>query len=293
MISILIPTYTEEIGELVRELHSQAESLSTDFEILVYNDGCDKPCLQNEEVNALEKVTYRHFNENVGRGAIRDRLATDAKADSLLFLDADVFPTQKDFLSKYISSLNENCDVICGGVAYKEDGVTDNERLRYVYGKEREAKSVKKREKEAHIIVTANILIRKSCFFKVNLELENLYGEDLIISQNLKRMEYVVEHIDNPVWHLGLEDSDQFIEKSKEAIEHMVRWEKEGKLDSNFTNLQRHYRRLKWALPFISFFMKMAHRNIIKPNLTSKRPNSFLFNMSRLHYYYLEKKKHA
>ena len=294
MISILIPTYNEKVDTLVKVLHTQAEKLSAEFEILVYDDGSTTFFPENETINALPHVTYRYFEKNIGRGAIRNRLATHAKAEFLLFLDADVLPTQDSYLNTYESTLNDAFDVICGGVAYKKGNIPVDERLRHAYGKKREEKSAQTRQKKPYFIVSANLLIRKACFLEINTELQNLYGGDLFLSQHLKHKKRDVKHIDNPVWHLGLESSSQFIKKSEAAIRNLVHWEKEGKLDNNFTPLQQKYLSLKrkGLLPLYQFFLKIANKVYIASNLTSKNPSPLLFNMYRL-YYYIQRKKHA
>jgi len=294
MISILIPTYNEKVDKLVTVLHNQSEKLATNFEILVYDDGSSIRHQENEALNQLANASYRYFEKNLGRGAIRNQLALDAKADLLLFLDADVLPTNDNFLSNYEKAIQKDTVVICGGIAYQDTEVPVNERLRYVYGKKREEKSAETRQNNPYIIVTANLLIQKNCFLEANTELQNLYGEDLLLSQNLKYKKCDIQHINNPVWHLGLEASTLFIEKSKEAIRNMVYWEKEGKLDSDFTVLQKKYTSLKrkGLLSLYQIFLKISNKVYIAANLTSKKPSPLLFNMYRL-YYYIQQKKHA
>ena len=294
MISILIPTYNQKVDQLVTVLHAQSEKLATQFEILVYDDGSTIRHPENGAVNHLSNASYRYFEKNLGRGAIRNQLALAAKADFLLFLDADVLPTDDNFLSNYEKAIHKDTVVICGGIAYQDTEVPANERLRYVYGKKREEKSAETRQNDPYIIVTANLLIQKECFLEANTELQNLYGEDLLLSQNLKRKKCDVQHIDNPVWHLGLESSGEFIEKSKEAIRNMIYWEKVGKLDTDFTALQKKYNSLqrKGLLSLYQIFLKITNKVYIAANLTSKKPSPLFFNMYRL-YYYIQQKKHA
>lgn len=293
MISILIPTYNYKVDQLVAVLYKQAEQLSIPFEILVYDDGSTSRFSENEGINQRKYAKYQYFEKNRGRGVIRHQLAMDAKADLLLFLDADVLPMSDDFLSNYVHRSLEKFDIICGGIAYKDEA-TPSEMLRYVYGKKREAKDAETRQNEPFIIVTANLFIGKEYFLKRNTELNNRYGEDLLLSQRFKIDGARIKHIDNPVWHLGLESSKDYILKSKEALSNMVYWEKEGKLEPNFTSLQRRYLKLRklGLAPLFRWFMKLGNSLFIESNLVSKKPSIFLFNMYRLHYY-AQLKKHA
>lgn len=293
MISILIPTYHYKVDALVAMLHEQAGHLSSNFEILVYDDGSQDILPENEKINELEHVTYRHFKENRGRSGIRKALAEDAKADLLLFLDADVLPTAPDFLKRYEAQLSNPFDVVCGGILYR-DRAEDGRQLRYVYGKKRESREAVARQKEPYIIVTANLLIRKSLFLDSIVELENLYGEDLLLSQQLQQKKAKVVHIDNPVWHLGLECSADYIKKSEQALQNMVRWEKEAKISHDFTSLQRSYLKLKrlGLIPLFRWCIGLLNGLFIKSNLVSKKPGLFWFDMYRLHFY-AQKKKNA
>ena len=293
MISILIPTYNYKVDQLVAVLYKQAEQLSIPFEILVYDDGSTIRFSENEGINQREHAHYQYFEKNRGRSVIRNQLAMDAKANLLLFLDADVLPVSDDFLNCYIQMIPDKFDVICGGIAYKDEAAP-SEMLRYVYGKKREARDADTRQKDSFIIVTANLLIGKRYFLNSNTELDNRYGEDILLSQQFKTDGASIKHIDNPVWHLGLESSKDYILKSKEALTNLVYWEKEGKLEPNFTSLQRGYLKLRkmGLAPIFRFMMKLGNSLFIESNLTSKKPSIFLFNLYRL-YYYAQLKKHA
>jgi len=293
MISILIPTYNYKVDALVTALCDEAETMDQKFEILVFDDGSTTVFSENEAINEQPYATYKYFETNQGRGAIRQKLADAATYDLLLFLDADVLPVSPNFLKKYQSQLQQSNEVICGGVSY-QDNTDSSKQLRYVYGKKREAKKATIRQKEPFIIVTANLLIEKSTFFAANIELDNRYGEDLLLSQQLKLQNASVLHIDNPVWHLGLESSADYIAKSEEALRNMVFWEKEGKLKPGFTSLQRAYNRMKqWGmLSIFRWVVGLLNKLGLKSNLTSKNPSLFWFDTYRLHYY-SKLKKHA
>jgi glycosyltransferase involved in cell wall biosynthesis len=293
MISILIPTYNSKVDQLVTVLHKQAEQLSIAFEILVYDDGSTKRFSVNAAINQLAHVTYKYFDSNMGRSAIRQQLAQDAVAEYLLFLDADVLPVTPDFLNNYAQLISNKVEVICGGIAYKEEAAPQ-EMLRHTYGTKREARDAKTRQKDPFIIVTANVCMGKALFLNINTELENRYGEDLLLSQQLKKNGETVQHIDNPVWHLGLESSQEYLLKSEEALSNMVHWEKEGRLEPNFTSLQQGYLKLRkmGLVPLFRLVMRLMIPLFIKSNLTSKKPSILLFDLYRLHYY-AELKKHA
>jgi glycosyltransferase involved in cell wall biosynthesis len=286
MISILIPTYNYDTTPLVQNLLDQAKSLKQSMEILIFDDGSIKFRDENMKIGASEQVTYKYFENNMGRSAIRQKLAEQASYDLLLFLDADVLPATNDFLKNYIKAAYDNPMAVCGGVTYESTPPTKDKMLRYIYGVEREAKSAAVRSKEPHIIVTANMLIDKELFLKINEDLTNFYGEDLLISWNLKKLGVEVIHIDNPVMHLGLESSENFIEKAMSAVRNLVRLENEGKIGQDFISLQRAYGKLKrfGSLGFFRWIMRRMNQRM-RANALSHRPSMFYFNLLRLSHY--------
>ena len=286
MISILIPTYNYNTTPLVQKLLEQAESITQAVEILIFDDGSHDFRKENMKLGELPKVTYRYFEENMGRSAIRQRLAEQASYDLLLFLDADVVPASENFLANYFKFMDENSKVICGGVVYEETPPAKDKLLRYTYGIKRETKSAVDRSREPYIIVTANVLIDKKIFVSINEDLTNFYGEDLLLSWNLKKLNVPVIHIDNPVFHLGLENSVDFMNKAKTAITNLVRLEKEGRIGHDFISLQRAYRKLKryGGLGLFRSITKMMG-NRMRSNALSDSPSMFYFNLWRLSHY--------
>ena len=104
MLSILIPTYNYDIQTLVDKVHAQLVDCKIKFEILCYDDCSTKTEITtaNKSIAALENTQYKILDGNIGRSAIRNLLAKDARFDLLLFLDADVIPVKKDFISTYL-----------------------------------------------------------------------------------------------------------------------------------------------------------------------------------------------
>ena len=109
-LSILIPTYNNVCLELVRNLQAQASILSSEndfeYEIIVADDGStDKNTIEkNCEINELDNCRYIERKENIGRAAIRNFLAKEAKYLWLLFLDSDLKLDNSDFIRNYMLS---------------------------------------------------------------------------------------------------------------------------------------------------------------------------------------------
>lgn len=286
MISILIPTYNCGVLDLVRELEKQAEVLSTPYEIRVYDDASAQCPEENEQLKAIPNVVFKKLEHNLGRTAIRNKLAEEAVYETLLFMDADVMPKHPDFLKQFIAEAGE-ADVVFGGISYSEEKPPQDQSLRWKYGRCREAKTVEERRKIPYLsIISQCFLIRKEVFLKVNTYHENLYGLDVLFSTNLKNLNARVKHIENPIVHLGLESNDSFVKKTEAGIDTLHRLTREGLVEESFRPLQKAYLRLKrWGLrSFFCWLLKLNRKGLIRRSV-SKNPSLFCFDLYRLHYY--------
>jgi hypothetical protein len=178
----------------------------------------------NRELNAAPGVRYEELPQNVGRARIRNRLAQRARGDYLLFLDGDSGLIRPDFLSIYLAHAHPD-RVCCGGTEYAPLPPRDpNLWLHWHYGKTREARSVAERRQHPWEGFTSNnFLVPRSIHLQYPFEEElREYGhEDTLYGLRLQEMEIPVDHIDNPVAHLGLEESGVFLEKQRKALENL------------------------------------------------------------------------
>ena len=288
-LSILIPTYQYNVFPLVQSLHAQAEKFEIEFEICVFDDASPFPVAENEAINTLKEATYTILEKNIGRSAIRNLLAEKAAFDTLLFLDADTEVIRPNFIEAYIEAIQPDTQIIYGGIVYQEDPPPTDQMLRWQYGKEREALPVAERQKEPHLrFLTLNFLIKKSVFalLRFNEEIPNLRHEDTLFALDAKKQQINVQHIDNPVVHLGLESSEVFLRKSNESVDALQLFVKEGLINANETALSKKAEAIKNGLSghmvrwiYRTFKKRMEH------NLLSKKPSLFIFDIYRLGYY--------
>jgi predicted glycosyltransferase involved in capsule biosynthesis len=135
--------------------------------------------------------------------------------------------------------------------------------------------------------MTNNFLIHKKVFLSIRLN-ENIVGyghEDTMFGIRLKENSVMIKHINNPVVHIGLEDFDEYIEKTLEGLRNLL-------FISNVVNIDdtvRLYRFLSIAKKYkidglIERLERLLEERIIK-NLKSNRPilKGFdLFKVGRL-----------
>ncbi|MEZ4859133.1 MAG: glycosyltransferase family 2 protein [Flavobacteriaceae bacterium] len=288
MVSILIPVYNYSIKTLVCFLHNQAIKCHFPFEILVFDDASTLPFPENESITQLPNCFYERSKENIGRTEARNQLAKKAKYDYALFLDADVMPQKDTFLEEFIDAVAKHPDIIFGGITYENATPTKDRLLRWYYGKKRESLPLKSRKKEPYLSINSGcFLIKKSLFLSLSRRLNfPLYGLDLYFKILLAEKNAVVTHIDNPVYHLGIETSKDFLEKSLRSIETLFFLEKNNYIEENSFPIQRafhHLKKIHLIFLFQGFFN--VFYKFIEYNLLSKRPILFLFDVFRLNHF--------
>lgn len=290
MLSIVIPTFNYNVLPLVQELNAQALAAAIPFEIIVLDDASATTALiaENEKINLLPNCSYQLLPSNVGRSKIRNLLASKAKYNWLLFLDADTFPAHKNFITAYLPHLNAEEKVVYGGIDYQKEQPAKNMLLRWIYGNKREALSAETRSKAPYIsLLTLNFAIHKSIFNTVsfNETIPNLRHEDTLFSYDLSKQNSKVEHITNTVYHLGLDTSEVFLKKSEEAIVGLTYLLENNLLAPDYAKVAKYYTKIKQLglSPLLSFAFKIAKKSF-KKNLLGSHPSMLIFDLYRLGY---------
>jgi glycosyltransferase involved in cell wall biosynthesis len=286
MLSILIPVYNYSIVRLVTDLHRQALEAIIDFEIIVMEDGEMPRTKENTFIGQFEYCKHIILPHNIGRSAIRNKLADTAKYEHLLFLDCDAAIPNPDFISKYLVLCSAD-SVSLGGRIYQNND--PNYSLVTKYGRLRERNdltTILLREKNP-MFTTPNFLITKSIFNQVRFD-ESILGyghEDTVFGIKLHLLNINFVFIDNPVVHVGIEDNKAYIRKTENAISNLFclyksgnykLLEKESKLLSYFISVKRYCLVVPFAILF-SF-----SKGLIKLQLCSVNPSLILFDIYKL-----------
>ncbi|MDT8415051.1 MAG: glycosyltransferase [Flavobacteriaceae bacterium] len=289
MLSILIPVFNYAIEPLVLCLRKQATLLDVPWEIIVCEDAStDSEAREaNRNLANLNGIFYFENQTNIGRMATRNRLAAKAQYPWLLFLDADVMPPDDSFLMRYVSFFEKDFELIMGGFAYQAIMPKVSLSLRWKFGRNRESiKAVLRNKRPYRVFISANYLIKKTVYLDVIASLNiPSYGSDSAIAAVLLSHKIKVLHIDNPVWHLGLEENTFFLEKTRSAIRTLQTlasnnpgFSTQNKLYNVFLKVTL----LRCRRP-IAFFFKLF-RVPMEKQLTGKNPALFLFDLYRLGY---------
>jgi hypothetical protein len=285
VISVLIPTFNTDVSPLVDFLLRQNDFSSFKMEIIIWDDASNIASLglwDNEIVSFFKSPV------NMGRSMTRELLAEKAKYPYLLFLDADVLPVSTLFLAKYLQHASED-SVLVGGIKYENEEPESNLYFRWFYGKAREENSVGNRLKNPYDhFMTGNFLVPKSIFLKFPLhDIITGYGhEDTLLGYKFQQAGIPIKHIDNPVFHLGLEENEVFFAKSKEAVSSLLQLKQLGytipsKLINGYNLLERMN-----LVTFCAVFYPVFESRILKNYIFSGNIFSlFFFDLSRLLYF--------
>ena len=288
MLSILIPIYNYNAYPLVLELHKQCLECAIDFEILCQDDA-SKSVLnsENEKINSLFNCNFTELKVNIAHRQNRNMLASKAKFDNLLFIDGDSIIIRNNYISNFVSCLND-FDIIYGGRLHPENCPSNNQKLRWKYGKFIEDKSVEKRKLTPfQSLLFNNTVIKKDCFNKVKFDSHlTKYGhDDTQLSFQLSQFNPKLKHIDNPVEHGDIDTNKEYLIKSKSSLENLLELYNEGKINKDFSRLISLLLLLnKLKLTYlISVFYKTSE-GFLNRNLEGNNPNLFIYNIYRIGY---------
>jgi glycosyltransferase involved in cell wall biosynthesis len=291
MISLLIPVNDYDIVALVHSMKSGLDKVPEYCEILIGDDG-SSPEFRNKYLS-LEGDGVRVIisETNIGRAAIRNRLALEAKGDYLLFVDADVMlpGTAEAYLLKWVPMIN-TARVICGGILYSDVAPGDPDKiLRWKYGRKREQRKALDRNRHPHDSFSSfNFLIEKSVFSKIrfNEELKQYGHEDTLLGYQLKKAGIDILHIDNGLMHEGVESNREFLNKTKLGIENLSQLYDKVTDKSAFMSavrMLRVYKRLN-ALKLTRIFAELylRYREWMEIKLDSSKVSLALFGFYKV-----------
>ena len=290
MISICIPIHNYYAYPLVRRLATQIDqqNASDDFEIVCIDDHSSGYYL-NQNEGIVDLAQYLRLGENIGRARIRNIFLKYTKGEWLLFLDNDSL-VPDNFLRTYRKYVNSKHGVIVGGRVYDQRGDDQEHRLRYLYGKQIESRSVEERTRNPYkSFMTNNFMIRRSVFEKIKFDPRiSKYGhEDTLFGYRLEENHIPILHIDNPVTNGYVETNAEFLHKTVEGIESLVAiynfmWEDQRFCHSvRLLNTYAQVRR--WGLTSVVYHLF----KMLKPLMESHFVNGTAISLKQFNFYKL------
>lgn len=294
MLSICIPVFNFEVGSLVTDLLAQAKALNIAFELLLWDDGSTESYRQkNRHLKDLDsRIAYKELAENIGRSRIRNQLAAAAQYEHLLFLDCDAALVDATFLANFQArfATHHHPYVICGGRVYPPQPADANYQLHWKYGTQKESQSATDRlESPNASFMTNNFLVSKSIFERIqfNEELRGYGHEDTLFGWELKNHKIRIDHIENPVCHIGLVSTEEFLTKTAEGVANLAKlyqllgteksWYEDIKL------LKTHLTLEEWRLSPLIYALLKASQTSIRRQLFAANPSLRLFDLYKLY----------
>jgi glycosyltransferase involved in cell wall biosynthesis len=118
MISLVIPVYNEEvlIFELFDRVQKSMESIGTDFEVIIVDDGSSDSTLEKlEKCNGMDKrFKILALSRNFGHQAAYTAGLSYAKGDYVAMMDGDLQDPPELIKEMYDKAVNEGIDVVYG-----------------------------------------------------------------------------------------------------------------------------------------------------------------------------------
>lgn len=284
-ISVLIPTFNYDCRRLVEQLLQQ---LPADGEIIVGDDCSTNPNVLDalKEMEGWPGCRIFRPTHNLGRAAIRNALAREAKGEWLIFIDADAEVRSSSFISDYLAAARE-ADVVCGGTGNMRRCPRPAARLRYDYevAAEKRLTQEHRRRHPYAGFTTFNFLIRRTTFLSILFDEHcHEYGhEDTLFGLELKMRGIKVLHIDNKLTHLGLEDADIYLSKTETALRSLAGMSMEQKQNVRISQMYLQLR--EWHLGGLVLGVFRLTRRLLRKNLLGKHPNQLLFSFYKLGFY--------
>ncbi|WP_347922394.1 glycosyltransferase family 2 protein [Pontimicrobium sp. SW4] len=288
MISVLIPVYNYNIAELVNELHKQLVASNIDFEIICLDDKSNQYIIDlNLSIGSLSNTIYKLSDKNNGIAVNREILVNTAIYDWIILIDADVELIDDNYISNYLQAIKNGHEVVFGGISYKSTQPDTNSILRWKYGKQCEELEANKRNSHPYKVTSAaNLCIKKDVYKQFGLgDIGNSYGMDIFFGPQLKLNKVPVIHIDNSVYHLGLESSSKYLGKVKFAVSTLLKLHCNNKVKEHENDLLKTFLLMKkTGLNYICSGLYKVLNSGIKKQLLSKKPKITLLQLYKILY---------
>jgi glycosyltransferase involved in cell wall biosynthesis len=225
-LSVLIPCFRDDPTPL---LHALAGA-GGEVEIVVLDDGSadgrlrDRLAIAVRRLRAPARLIALSVNEGRARG--RNRLAAAARADFLLFLDADMLPDSPDFLDRWLHLAKTEAPAAAfGGLSLDQTPRLAEHAVHRRMALRSECLSAEARRQapEKHVF-TSNLLIRRDILERYPFDPAFVgWGwEDVEWAMRVSRHHQIL-HVEIPATHLGLDPAPAMAAKFEQSAANFAR----------------------------------------------------------------------
>lgn len=218
-LSILIPYFRDDPVDLLQSLARQTDGLSS-VEILIYDDGTGDETLNDRVSQAVTSSrSSAHLfiaDGNRGRAFARNMLKTKARAEWVLFLDADMRPVSTSFVDRYLDLIQSGgSDIIFGGFEVPTETSDPERELHRAFSQTSDCLTLEMRQKHGpQYVCSSNLCVRKTVLDAEGFD-PNFSGWGWEDSEWAARVasRFTLLHADIPALHLGLETTDTLLNR--------------------------------------------------------------------------------
>lgn len=229
MISVIIPTYNggQKILNCLKSLDTQT---FTDFEVIVVIDGSSddtKQLIKQTEFSILRKeIPLRvHYQKNSGRASTRNKGASLANGELLLFVDDDI-RLLPNVLEKHLKHYRNIPNSILIGSAVEDKKLIESDFQKFrAHLSNKWLKNInclypKPLPKHITFLMAAHFSIPKNIFTKVGGFFEGLIdAEDYEMATRLKKNNYAIYFNSNIIgWHDDFISCASYIKRQKQYV---------------------------------------------------------------------------
>jgi glycosyltransferase involved in cell wall biosynthesis len=229
-LSVLTPFFRDDPNRLLRALDLEAAKLKGAVEIIVLDDGAGDDALATAVATTVKSLKtparFIRLRDNAGRSKGRNRMAAEARADWMLFLDSDMLPDSPNFLGAYLDLIAaEQPAVVCGGFSLLQTPKARDHALhrRMALQSDCAPASIRALAPEKNVF-TSNLLVRRDVFDAEAFD-ESFAGwgwEDVEWAMRVAKR-YAIRHVDNTATHLGLDTAPAMAAKYEQSAVNFAR----------------------------------------------------------------------
>lgn len=226
VLSILIPFFRDEPVRLLKAL----DGAGGDVEVVVLDDGSGDPDLATRVAGTVQAMAlparFVALSSNEGRSKGRNRLASHARGQWMLFLDADMLPDRPSFIADWLALIADRKPAVAfGGFSLDQTPRTRAHALHRAMALKSDCLSAEVRAQapEKHVF-TSNLLVRRDVFETIGFD-EAFTGwgwEDVEWAMRVARSHPIV-HVDIPASHLGLDTAATMARKYEQSAANFAR----------------------------------------------------------------------
>lgn len=219
-LSVVIPFHRHDPSALLARLAHPPKGV----EFILLDDGSGSADLLSRAITAAEALHTRTSiivcARSKGRAEARNRLIAEALGEYVLFLEADILPDARDFISRWLALIErEHPRAAFGGLSVRQTQATPDTALHHDLFARSDCRSADERKHTpAWSTAAANLLVRRDLLAEIGFD-DGFTGwgwEDVDWAIRATERASIV-HIDNPATRAGLDDVDTLLRKCAEA----------------------------------------------------------------------------